>query len=129
MTFNAASRLRSFEDRSAALGSRRCELPGMHSVPKYAVLPYASGYGGLSRRLLITTIKIHASFGSTMGRTLVGLTIDLIQAGYVVHLWGWYGSVVRMPIMDLTYKETTLEGSVALMRNPFGTWDVPLDPL
>ena len=54
MTFNAASRLRSLEDRSAALGSSRCELPGMHSVPKSAVLPYASGVGGLSRRLLIT---------------------------------------------------------------------------
>ena len=50
MTFNAASRL--LEDRSAALGSRRCELPGMPSVPKSAVLPYASGVGGLSRRLL-----------------------------------------------------------------------------
>ena len=52
MTVNAASRLRSLEDRSAALGSSRCELPGMHSVPKSAVLPYASGVGGLSRRLL-----------------------------------------------------------------------------
>ena len=52
MTLNAASRLRSLEDRSAALGSRRCQLPGMHSVPKSAVLPYASGVGGLSRRLL-----------------------------------------------------------------------------
>ena len=52
MTFNAASRLRSLKDRSAALGSRRCELPGMHSVPTSAVLPYASGVGGLSRRLL-----------------------------------------------------------------------------
>ena len=51
MTFNAASR-QSLEDRSAALGSRRCELPGMHSVPKSAVLSYASGVGGLSRRLL-----------------------------------------------------------------------------
>ena len=57
MTFNAASRLRSLEDRSAALGSRRCELPGMHSVPKSAVLPYASGVGGLSRRLLNTFQK------------------------------------------------------------------------
>ena len=28
------------------------KLPGMHSVPKSAVLPYASGVGGLSRRLL-----------------------------------------------------------------------------
>ena len=37
MTFNAASRLQSLEDRSAALGSRRCELPGMHSVPKSAI--------------------------------------------------------------------------------------------
>ena len=54
MTFNAASRLRSLEDRSAALGSSRCELPGMHSAPKSAVLPYASGVGGLSRRLLNT---------------------------------------------------------------------------
>ena len=52
MTFNAASRLRSLEDRSAALGSSRCELPGMHGVLKSAVLPYASGVGGLSRRLL-----------------------------------------------------------------------------
>ena len=52
MTFNAASRLRSLEDRSAALGSSRCELPGMHRVPKSAVLPYASGVGGLSQRLL-----------------------------------------------------------------------------
>ena len=26
--------------------------PGMHSVPKSAVLPYVSGVGGLSRRLL-----------------------------------------------------------------------------
>ena len=52
MTFNATSRLRSLEDRSAALGSRRRELPTMHSVPKSAVLPYASGVGGLSRRLL-----------------------------------------------------------------------------
>ena len=62
MTFNAASRLRSLEDRSAALGSRRCELPGMHSVPKSAVLPYASGVGGLSRRLLniyVYTQKLH----------------------------------------------------------------------
>ena len=54
MTFNAASRLPSLEDRSAALGSSRCELPGMHSLPKSAVLPYASGVGGLSRRLLNT---------------------------------------------------------------------------
>ena len=59
MTFNAASRLRSLEDRSAALGSSRCELPGMHSVPKSAVLPYASGVGGLSRRLLNSILKFH----------------------------------------------------------------------
>ena len=59
MTFNAASRLRSLEDRSAALGSRRCELPGMHSVPTSAVLPYASGVGGLSRRLLNKDTRIH----------------------------------------------------------------------
>ena len=58
MTFNAASRLRSLEDRSAALRSSRCELPGMHSVPKSAVLPYASGVGGLSRRLLISGVTM-----------------------------------------------------------------------
>ena len=52
MTFNAASRLWLLEHRSAALGSSRCELPGMHGVPKSAVLPYASEVGGLSRRLL-----------------------------------------------------------------------------
>ena len=57
MTFNAASRLRSLEDRSAALGSSLCQLPGMHSVPKSPVLPYASGVGGLSRRLLIPTYQ------------------------------------------------------------------------
>ena len=51
MTFNAASRLRSLEDRSA--WGQVAALPGMHSVPKSAVLPYASGVGGLSRRLLI----------------------------------------------------------------------------
>ena len=63
MTFNTASRLRSLKDRSAALGSRRCELPGMHSVPTPAVLPYASGVGGLSRRLLniVWANKIHAT--------------------------------------------------------------------
>ena len=64
MTFNAASRLRSLEDRSAALGSSRCELPGMHSVPKSAVLPYASGVGGLSRRLLNTLLHDNRSASS-----------------------------------------------------------------
>ena len=38
--------------QKCALGSSRCELPLVHSVPKSAVLPYASGVGGLSRRLL-----------------------------------------------------------------------------
>ena len=66
MTFNAASRLRSLEDRSAALGSSRCELPGMHSVPKSAVLPYGSGVGGLSRRLLNRAAQ-HASSGGPLG--------------------------------------------------------------
>ena len=75
MTFNAASWLRSLEDRSAALGSRRCELPGMHSVPKSAVLPYASGVGGLSRRLLNRATPYVAAAGhspsSAMGQTAV----------------------------------------------------------
>ena len=61
------------EDRSAALGSSRCELPGMHSVPKSAVLPYASGVGGLSRRLLNRATPYVAAAGhspsSAMGRT------------------------------------------------------------
>ena len=78
MTFNAASRLRSLEDRSAALGSSRCELPGMHSVPKSAVLPYASGVGGLSRRLLNRATPYVAAAGhspsSAMGQTAVGPT-------------------------------------------------------
>ena len=56
MTFNAASWLRLFEDRSAAL---RCKMAGMHSVPKSAVLPYASGVGGLSRRLLNSLMGCH----------------------------------------------------------------------
>ena len=75
MTFNAASRLRSLEDRSAALGSSRCELPVMHSVPKSAVLPYASGVGGLSRRLLNRATPYVAAAGhspsSAMGQTAV----------------------------------------------------------
>ena len=75
MTFNAASRLRSLEDRSAALGSSRCELPGMHSVPKSAVLPYASGVGGLNRRLLNRATPYVAAAGhspsSAMGQTAV----------------------------------------------------------
>ena len=75
MTFNAASRLRSLEDRSAALGSSRCERPVMHSVPKSAVLPYASGVGGLSRRLLNRATPYVAAAGhspsSAMGRTAV----------------------------------------------------------
>ena len=75
MSFNAASRLRSLEDRSAALGSSRCELPGMHSVPKSAVLPYASGVGGLSRRLLNRATPYIAAAGhspsSAMGQTAV----------------------------------------------------------
>ena len=71
----AASRLRSLEDRSAALGSSRCELPLMRSVPKSAVLPYASGVGGLSRRLLNRATPYVAAAGhspsSAMGRTAV----------------------------------------------------------
>ena len=74
MTFNAASRLRSLEDRSAALGSSRCELPGMHSVPKSAVLPYAFGVGGLSRRLLnnqaIAVLNTHIQPGQLYFRGL-----------------------------------------------------------
>ena len=69
MTFNAASRLRSLEDRSAALGSSRCELPGMHSVPKSAVLPYASGVGGLSRRLLNKLGSWTSEVPKVMGHT------------------------------------------------------------
>ena len=75
MTFNAASRLRSFEDTGAALASSRCELPGMHGVPKSAVLPCASGVGGLSRRLLNRATPYVAAAGrspsSAMGRTAV----------------------------------------------------------
>ena len=69
MTFNAASRLRSLEDRGAALGSSRCELPGMHSVPKSAVLPYASGVGGLSRRLLNKSKSFSSARSMTSVRT------------------------------------------------------------
>ena len=52
-----------------------CELPGMHSVPKSAVLPYASGVGGLSRRLLNRATPYVAAAGhspsSAMGQTAV----------------------------------------------------------
>ena len=65
----------SLEDRSAALGSSRCELPGMHSVPKSAVLPYVSGIGGLSRRLLNRATPYVAAAGhspsSARGQTAV----------------------------------------------------------
>ena len=88
MTFNAASRLRSLEDRSAALASSRCELPDMHSVPKSAVLPYASGVGGLSRRLLNRATPYVAAAGhspsSAMGRTAVPPT--LLHRTSVSHL-------------------------------------------
>ena len=40
-------------------GSSRCKMAGMHSVPKAAVLPYASGVGGLSRRLLNSLMGCH----------------------------------------------------------------------
>ena len=80
MTFNAASRLRSLEDRTAALGSRRCELPGMHSVPTSAVLPYASGVGGLSRRLLNTipqiTVGALGSWPRVLERTARGKLVE-----------------------------------------------------
>ena len=77
MTFNAASRLRSLEDRSAALGSSRCELPGMHSVPKSAVLPYASGVGGLSRRLLnLSSVQWCLYIQSLQVRRASVLTLD-----------------------------------------------------
>ena len=56
----------------------RCELPGMHSVPKSAVLPYASRVGGLSRRLLNRATPYVAAAGhspsSAMGQTAVPLT-------------------------------------------------------
>ena len=54
-------------------GSSRCELPGMHSLPKSAVLPYASGVGGMSRRLLNRATPYVAAAGhspsSAMGQT------------------------------------------------------------
>ena len=59
MTFNAASRLRSLEDRSAALGSSRCELPGMHSVPESAVLPYASIYIYIYIHMRLYNLHMH----------------------------------------------------------------------
>ena len=79
MTFNAASRLRSLEDRSATLESSRCELPGMHSVPKSAVLPYASGVGGLSRRLLnrATPYVAAAGHSPSSGRAADPASSDL----------------------------------------------------
>ena len=57
MTFNAASRLRSLEDRSAALGSRRCELPDICSLairlwgwrPEPEALKYVYIFRGLQR--------------------------------------------------------------------------------
>ena len=73
MTFNAANRLRSLEDRSAAPGSSCCELPGMHSVPKSAVLPYASGVGGLSRRLFNIYIYIYTHIERERERESEGL--------------------------------------------------------
>ena len=65
------SRLR--RGQKCGAGVSCCELPGMHSVPKSAVLPYASGVGGLSRRLLNRATPYVAAAGhspsSAMGRT------------------------------------------------------------
>ena len=55
MTFNAARRLRSLDN-------------SMHSVPKSAVLPYAFGVGGLSRRLLN---DVQSRVGATVTRAHV----------------------------------------------------------
>ena len=43
MIFNAASWLRSLEDRSAALGSSHCELLGIYNISKSVILSYDSG--------------------------------------------------------------------------------------
>ena len=83
MTFNAASRLRSLEDRSAALGSRRCELPGMHSVPKSAVLPYASGVGGLSRRLLNTSGHLDEEVHSSSQIILMAVVYNTVSGVWI----------------------------------------------
>ena len=91
MTFNAASRLRSLEDRSAALGSSRSELPGMHSVPKSAVLPYASGVGGLSQRLL----NREPSFPMTSETFKPSLRTMLACLGAVQALLGPCGAAFR----------------------------------
>ena len=88
MTFNASSRLRSLEDRSAALGSSRCELPGMHSVPKSAVLPYASGVGGLSRRLLNKNLYIYIYMYTRMSTTSRGFFKLGLRRFALDHL-GW----------------------------------------
>ena len=58
MTFNAASRLRSLEDRSAALGSSRCELPGICIVSRnlqscHTPLGSAARAGGSKIKLLL----------------------------------------------------------------------------
>ena len=60
-------------------GSSRCKMAGMRSVPKSAVLPYASAVGGLSRRLLNRATPYVAAAGhspsSAMGQTAVPPTL------------------------------------------------------
>ena len=61
--------------RGAGVKSLRTARYSMHSVPKSAVLPYASGVGGLSRRLLNRATPYVAAAGhspsSAMGQTAV----------------------------------------------------------
>ena len=59
--------------QTCGAGVKSLQTAGMHSVPKSAVLPYASGVGGLSRRLLNRATPYVAAAGhspsSAMGRT------------------------------------------------------------
>ena len=84
MTFNAASRLRSLEDRSAALGSRRCELPDICSLairlwgwrPEPEALKYIDIDIHIST-YIYTYIYTHVE---TRGRTWRGAFARLLRA-------------------------------------------------
>ena len=78
MTFNAASRLRGQKCRAGV------KLPGMHSVPKSAVLPYAFGVGGLCRRLLNLSSNFFSSFPFLINILYSGrlIWVEIVRAGH-----------------------------------------------
>ena len=66
MTFNAASE--QLPQNSTRGQKCRCELPGIHNVPKYAVLPYASGRPGPEPEALKSGLAVVVQCGGTLAK-------------------------------------------------------------